>query len=278
MLKCKYTRYGLRTLWFWLAIHSFLGVLSHYALSIEEKHDHWADYLLIPSSTVRNSIASNSDKGRIIDNVPTGYMPPSGNADKVHGQLHSMSSGFDQKLLYILDSLESLDMSSLELRIGETIFCFPSFNSCKSSGLRLYSTAVDWQDPQYPEPVKLVLSVYRGRDMTRRRNVPAAMIIIYTEDIPTKERTVIGYGRYGIYGTLTLLWEDSDAFPGTAFYQFGVAHDSRAQFQPFYDPDLKELTYLHRGQWIAAGWRISDPGSLRSVAKYLYYTLTGRAG
>jgi hypothetical protein len=99
--------------------------------------------------------------------------------------------------------------------------------------------------------------------MTRRRNVPAAMIIIYTENTPTRERTVIGYGRYGIYGTLTLLWEDSGSFPGTSFFQFGVAHDSQAQFQPFYDPDLKELTYLHRGHWIAAGWRISDLSLLK---------------
>jgi hypothetical protein len=205
-------------------------------------------------------------------------MPPSGNADEVYGQLRSISSGFDQKVLYILDYLDTLDISSLELRIGETLFCSPSFNSCRSPGLRLYSTSVVWQDPQHPEPVKLVLSIYRDRDMNRRRNFPALMIIVYTENIPTSERTIIGYGRYGIYATLTLLWEDSGGFPGTSFFQFGVAHDSQTQFQPFYDPDLKELTYLHRGQWIAAGWRISDLSSLQSAAKYLYYTLTGKAG
>ena len=278
MLKCKYTRYVLRTLLCWLTIHSFLGVLSQNALSIEKKRDYWADYLLIPSPTMKNSIASNSNEGRSTNNMPVGHMPPSGNAGKVYGQLHSMPSGFEQKLLYFLDSLKSLDISSLELRIGETIFCSPSFNFCKSSGLRLYSTSVDWQDPQYLEPVKLILSIYRGRDMTRRRNVPAAMIIIYTENIPIRERIVIGYGRYGICGTLTLLWEDRGGFPGTSFFQFGVTHDSQTQFQPFYDPDLKELTYLHRGPWIAVGWSISDLSLLQSMAKYFYYAMSGRAG
>jgi len=89
---------------------------------------------------------------------------------------------------------------------------------------------------------------------------------------------VMGYGRYGIYGTLTLLWEDRSGLPGTSFFQFGVTHDSQTQFQPFYDPDLKELTYLHRGPWIAAGWSISDLSLLQSAAKYFYYTLIGRAG
>ena len=276
MLKRKYTRYGLGTLWCWLTIYSFLGVLSHYALSIEEKHDYWADYLLIPSSTMRDSVAFNFGEGRIADNIPTGYMPPSDNADRIHGQLHIMSGGFDQKLLYILDCLESLDISSLELRIGETVFGSPSFNSCRSPEVCLYSTSVDWQDPNYLKPVRLVLSVYRGRDITQRRNVPAAMIIIYTENLPISERIIIGYGRYGICGTLTLLWDDRGSFPGTSFFQFGVAHDSPTQFQPFYDPDLKELTYFHRGPWIAAGWSISDLSLLQSMAKYFYYTLTGR--
>jgi hypothetical protein len=272
MLKCKYTRYGLKTLWYLLTIHSFLGVLSQYALSIEEKRDYWADYLLIPSSIMRNAITSNF----ITNSVPDDYMPTSDNAGKVYSQLHSISSGFNQKPLYIIGSLELLNISSLELRIGETIFGSPSFNSYRSPGLRLYSTSLDWQDPQYHEPFKLVLSVYRGRDMTKRRNIPAAMIIIYTENTPTRERTVIGYGRYGIYGTLTLLWEDSGSFPGTSFFQFGVARDTQTQFQPFYDPDLKEMTYLHQGQWIEAGWRISDFRSFQSVAKYLYYTLIAR--
>jgi hypothetical protein len=276
MLRCKYIPYALRMLWCWLTIYSFLGILSQCALSVDEEYDYWSDHLLIPSST-RNSISLNLNKGKITDSKPIGYTSISGSTDKAYRRLDSTSNGFDQKLMYILDSLEALDISSLKLQIGETVFCSPSFNSYRSAGLRLYSTSVDWQDPQHPEPVKLVLSVHRARDIPQRKDVPSVMIIMYSESVPTRERTLIGYGRYGIYATLTLLWEDSGGFPGTSFFQFGVAHDNRNQFQPFYDPDLKELMYLHRGQWVAAGWRISDPHSLQSVVKYLYYALTGRS-
>ena len=203
------------------------------------------------------------------------FHPYSGNAVRAYDQLHSIIRDYDGGLLYLIDTLSELDTRSLELQIGKAMLCSPSFNSYKSPEVRLYSTSVDWKDPQYPDPVKFVLSVYRKRTITPRQNIASAMVIMYTNNSSTKERTIIGYGRYGIYGTLTLLWEDSDGFPGTSFLQFGVAYDSPSQFQPFYDPDLKELTYYHQGQWIAAGWRNSDLSSLQRVTKYIYYMLFG---
>jgi len=194
----------------------------------------------------------------------------------VYGRSRFTPRGIDERLLYFLDTLESLDTSSLELRVGGTIFDSPSFRSYKSSGLRLYSTSIDWTDPEYPEPVKIVLSVYRDRTISQPRNIPSAMLIMYTKDVPTRERTIIGYGRYGIYATLTLLWEKSEQFPGTSFLQFGAAHENPFQIQPFYDPDLKELTYHHQSLWVAAGWRVSDLSSLRTAAEYLYYTFVGK--
>ena len=287
----------LSTLWHWpknpsiLVATAFLGVLSQSALAVGENHDYWADFLLLNPLAVQSKqylsfdfsakesfLIANGNAGKIADTMPAGDRVPvfySGNTGRIYSKLRSTPSDLDGRLLYVIDALGALDTDSLELRIGKSSLCSPSFSSCKSPGLRLYSTSVDWMDPQYPEPIKLMLSVYRDRTIFPRRSIPAAMIVMYTKNDSTKERTIIGYGRYGIYGTLTLLWEDSEGFPGTSFLQFGAAYDSPSQFQPFYDPDLKELMYYHQGQWISAGWRNSDLGSLQTVAKYLYYMLVG---
>lgn len=271
---------------------AYLCILSQSALAAKDNHDYWADYLLIrpsvPPSQQYLSLNSSANGSFLLATVNNHKMLNtrsaserslprySGSASKVYGRSRYKLRGIDERLLYFLDTLESLDSSSLELRIGGTVFDSPSFRSYKSSGLRLYSTSVDWKDPEYPDPVKIVLSVYRDRTIAQPRNIPSAMLIMYTKDVPTRERTIIGYGRYGIYGTLTLLWENSEQFPGTSFLQFGAAHENPFQIQPFYDPDLKELTYHHQSQWIAAGWRVSDLSSLKTVAKYLYYTFAGK--
>lgn len=287
----------LRTLWHWLinpriiVFAAFLGIVSQSALAVIEKYDNWANYLICPPLATRSEqypspsfptkesfLIANGNIGKaanIMSNRGRILPPYSGNPVRTYDQLHSAIRDYDGGLLYLIDTLSKFDTRSLELQIGKAILCAPSFNSYKSPELRLYSTSVDWKDPQYPEPVKFVLSVYRRRTITPRQNSPSAMVIMYTNNNSTRERTIIGYGRYGIYGTLTLLWEDSDGFPGTSFLQFGAAYDSRYQFQPFYDPDLKELTFHHQGQWIAAGWRSSDVGSLQRVAKYIYYMLFG---
>jgi hypothetical protein len=271
---------------------AYLCILSQSALAVRDNHDYWADYLLIPPSAVRsqqylssgssvngNSSIATGNNHKIANTIPASVRSLSaysGNVSRAYGRSRYKLRGIDERLLYFLDTLESLDTSSLELRIGGTIFDSPSFRSYKSSGLRLYSTSIDWRDPEYPEPVKIVLSVYRDRTIAQPRNIPSAMLIMYTKDVPTKERTIIGYGKYGIYATLTLLWERREQFPGTSFLQFGAAHENPFQIQPFYDPDLKELTYHHQSQWIAAGWRVSDLSSLKTVAKYLYYTFAGK--
>lgn len=287
----------LRTLRHWLinprilVVAVFLGILSQSALAVVEKHDSWTNYLVFPPLATRseqypslsfpakeNFLVANGNVGKAA-NIMSGkgriFPAYSGNAITAYDQLHSIIRDYDGGLLYLIDTLSDLDTRSLELQIGEAMLCSPSFNSYKSPEVRLYSTSVDWKDPQYPDPVKFVLSVYRKRTITPRQNIPSAMVIMYTNNSSTKERTIIGYGRYGIYGTLTLLWEDIDGFPGTSFLQFGAAYDSPSQFQPFYDPDLKELTYYHQGQWIAAGWRNSDLSSLKRVTKYIYYMLFG---
>lgn len=269
-----------------------LCILSQSALAVKDNHDYWADYLLIrpsvPASQQYLSLNSSSNASFLLATGNNHIMVNSrssserslsfysGSASRLYGQSRFKLRSIDERLLDFLDTLESLGTSSLELRIGGTVFDSPSFRSYRSSGLRLYSTSIDWRDPEYPEPVKIVLSVYRDRTISQPRNIPSAMLIMYTKDIPTRERTIIGYGRYGIYGTLTLLWENSEQFPGTSFLQFGAAHENPLQIEPFYDPDLKELTYHHQSQWIAAGWRVSDLSSLKTVAKYLYYTLSGK--
>jgi hypothetical protein len=271
----------------------FLGLMSQSVFAFGEKsHNYWADsflidpladqsnrYLTFDFSAKESFLIANSSNGRTTNTMSANGRFPHpyyGNTNRIYSKkLHSMPSDFDGRLLYVIDTLESLDTESLELRIGESALCAPSFNSCKSPELRLYSTSVDWVDPGYPEPIKFMLSVYRDRTIFPRRSIPAAMIVMYTENDPTKERTIIGYGKYGVYGTLTLLWEDTKGFPGTSFLQFGAAYDRPNYYQPFYDPDLKELMYNRQGQWISAGWRNSDLGSLQRVAKYLYYMLVG---
>jgi hypothetical protein len=269
---------------------AYLCILSQSALAVKDNHDYWSDYLLIrpsaPPSQQYLSLNSSANGSCLLATVNNHKMLNtrsasdrplsrySGSARKLYGRF--TLRGIDERLLYFLDTLESLDTSSLELRVGGTIFDSPSFRSYKSSGLRLYSTSIDWTDPEYPEPVKIVLSVYRDRTIAQPRNIPSAMLIMYTKDVPTRERTIIGYGRYGIYATLTLLWENSEQFPGTSFLQFGAAHENPFQIQPFYDPDLKELTYHHQSQWIAAGWRVSDLSLLKTAGKYLYYTFAGK--
>jgi hypothetical protein len=272
-----------------LIITFLLGALSQSALAVMEKnHDYWMNYLLLPPIAIQSNqylaysfpakeslLMTNGNNHKVVDNislidrVPTSY---SFYYRKAYGP---KPNRIDTRLLSFLDTLESLDTKSLELQIGESVLSSPSFYSRKSPELRLYSTSVDWKDPLYPEPLKLVLSVHRDRTESRRNNIPSAMVIMYTDSNPTRERTIIGYSRYGIYGTLTLLWDDSEIFRGTSFLQFGISYDSPEVFQPFYDPDLQELTYHRRGQWIAAGWRTSDLSSLKILTKYLYYLMVG---
>ena len=267
-----------------------LCILSQSALAVKDNHDYWSDYLLIRSSAPSsqqylalnssangNFLLATGNSNRMVNTRPAGdrsLSRYSGSASRAYGGSRYKLRGIDERLLDFLDTLESLDTGSLELRVGGTVFNSPSFRSYRASGLRLYSTSIDWKDPEYPEPVKIVLSVYRDRTIAQPRNIPSAMLIMYTKDVPTRERTIIGYGRYGVYGTLTLFWENRKEFPGTSFFQFGIARDNPLLFQPFYDPDLEELTYHHQGQWIAAGWRTQDLSSLREVAKYLYHILT----
>jgi hypothetical protein len=271
---------------------AYLCILSQSALAVDDNHDYWSDYLLIrpsaPSSQQYLSLNSSANGSFLLATGNNHRIAStssasdrslffySGSASKVYGRSRYKLKGIDERLLDFLDTLESLDTSSLELRIGGTIFDSPSFRSYKSSGLRLYSTSIDWKDPEYPEPVKIVLSVYRDRTISQPRNIPSAMLIMYTKDVPTRERTIIGYGKYGIYAILTLLWENSEQFPGTSFLQFGAAHENPFQIQPFYDPDLKELTYHHQSLWVAAGWRVSDLSLLKTAGKYLYYTFVGK--
>ncbi len=271
---------------------AYLCILSQSALAAKDNHDYWSDYLLIrpsePSSQQYLSLNSSTNGSFLLatgnSHIPINTRSASerslssysGRASRTYGRPRFAPRSIDERLSDFLDTLESLDTSSLELRIGGTVFDSPSFRSYKSSGLRLYSTSVDWKDPEYSEPVKIVLSVYRDRTISQPRNVPSAMLIMYTKDVPTRERTIIGYGKYGIYATLTLLWENSEQFPGTSFLQFGAAHENPFQIQPFYDPDLKELTYHHQSLWVAAGWRVSDLSLLRTAGKYLYYTFVGK--
>ncbi len=271
---------------------AYLCILSQSALAVKDNHDYWSDYLLVRpsappaqqylslnSSANGNFLIATGNNNRMVNARPASdrsLSRYSGSASRAYGRSRYRLGGIDGRLLDFLDTLESLDTSSLELRVGGTVFNSPSFRSYRASGLRLYSTSIDWKDPEYPEPVKIVLSVYRDRTIAQPRNIPSAMLIMYTKDVPTRERTIIGYGRYGIYATLTLLWENSEQFPGTSFLQFGAAHENPFQTQPFYDPDLKELTYHHQSQWIAAGWRVSDLSLLKKAGKYLYYTFVGR--
>ncbi len=287
MSRYKHSKYILRAIWFWIGVFSFPVALSQFALGIGGNHDYYADYLLIPSlaiqskqypdafSTKGNILLDSLNNRRIARTTASCGIPlPRSNGGGILSkQLSLTSNDFDQRLLNVLNALESFEASSLELKIGKSKFCSPSFNTYRSPRLRLYSTSVDWQDSDYPEPIRFMLSVYRDRTIAQRRSVPSAMVILYTENVPTKERTIIGYDSHGIYSTLTLFWENDSGFPGTSFFQFGIANDSLSEFQPFYDPDLDELTYTRQGQWVAAGWRISDLRLLRSVAKYLYKTL-----
>lgn len=270
-------------------IISLLCALSQSALAVMEKnHDYWINYLLLPPIAIQPNqylaysfpakesfIMTNGNNNKIANSISAFNQVPTSYSLYYSKVYRPKPNGIDTRLFSFLDTLESLDTKSLELHIGDAILRSPSFYSRKSPELRLYSTTVDWKDPLSPEPLKLVLSVYRDRTVSRRNNTPSAMIIMYTDNNPTKERTIIGYSRYGIYGTLTLLWENSEVFPGTSFLQFGVSYDSPDVFQPFYDPDLQELTYHHRGQWIAAGWRTLDLNSLKILTKYLYYLLVG---
>ncbi len=271
---------------------AYLCILSQSALAARDNHDYWSDYLLIRpsapssqqylslnSSANESSLLATGNNHRIANTIPASarsLSSYSGRTSRAYGRSRFILRSIDERLLYFIDTLESLDTSSLELRIGGTVFDSPSFRSYRASGLRLYSTSIDWKDPEYPEPVKIVLSVYRDRTIARPRNIPSAMLIMYTKDVPTRERTIIGYGKYGIYATLTLLWENSEQFPGTSFLQFRAAHENPFQIQPFYDPDLKELTYHHQSLWVAAGWRVSDLSSLKTAAEYLYYTFVGK--
>jgi hypothetical protein len=271
---------------------AYLCILSQPALAAKDNHDYWSDYLLVSPSAVPSQqylssgssangsyLLANGNNHSMVNTSSAGdlLLPSySGRTSRAYSRTRFGFRGIDERLLDFLDTLESLDTSSLELRIGGTVFNSPSFRSYRASGLRLYSTSIDWRDPEYLEPVKIVLSVYRDRTISQPRNIPSAMLIMYTKDIPTRERTIIGYGRYGIYATLTLLWDNSEQFPGTSFLQLGAAHDNPLQIQPFYDPDLKELTYHHRSLWVAAGWRVSDLSLLQTAGKYLYYTFVGK--
>ena len=271
-----------------LAIIALLIALSQPALAVVENHDYWENYLLLPPLSDQSNqylsfnlpaeesfLAANGSTHKIADSKSFKKQIPINYARRAKKTYTSRPNGLDERLLYVIDAFESLGAKSLELHLGEAVLSSPSFYSNKSPELRFYSTSVEWKNPLYPEPVKFVLSVHRDRTVAQRSNTPSAMIIMYTNNDPTKERTIIGYGRYGVYGSLTLLWKDSAGLPGTSFLQFGVAYDSPKQFQPFYDPDLKELTFYHRGQWIAAGWRASNLSSLKMLVKYFYYTLVG---